>query len=190
MMNESLALLVVVVETAGILAPIAFILFHTIRQFLFIPVSLVCITGGVLFGSLFGSIFSIFGLMLNSILFYFLIKKLPKTHAKLSSLKNRWFGEYRNLSVGQVAVLKLIPFIHYHLLNFCLIERDKTFPVYMKNSWLTNLPLAIFYTVFGEFISQFTPSIVMLILFSLAILAFVLREKVSIIKWKEFFKGA
>ncbi|WP_026584346.1 TVP38/TMEM64 family protein [Bacillus sp. J33] len=189
-MNEEMSLLFVIVETAGILAPIAFIFFHIIRQFLFIPVPLVCVTGGVLFGSFFGAAFSIIGLILSSILFYFMISKMPKTHEKLSLLKKRWFGEYRNLTVGQIAVLRLIPFIHYHLLNFCLMERNRNFNDYVKNSWISNLPLAIFYTVFGEFISRFTPSMILLILFSLAILVFVLREKVTVIKWKEFFKAA
>ncbi|AND41732.1 MULTISPECIES: TVP38/TMEM64 family protein [Cytobacillus] len=189
-MNDQLTLLFAMAETAGILAPIAFIFFHIIRQFLFIPVPLVCITGGVLFGSFFGSVFSIAGLMISSILFYFLITKMPRTHEKLSLLRKRWFGEYRNLTVGQVAVLRLIPFIHYHLLNFCLMERNKGFDQYLKNSWITNLPLAVFYTVFGEFISRFTPSMVILILLSLSVLVFVLREKVTVIKWKEFFKAA
>ncbi|MFO1443980.1 TVP38/TMEM64 family protein [Bacillus sp. Bva_UNVM-123] len=187
-MKDELSLLFVMVETAGILAPIAFIFFHILRQFMFIPVSLVCFTGGILFGSFFGSLFSIIGLMLSSILFYFLIKRMPKTHIKLSNLRKRLFGEYRNFSVGQVAVLRLIPFIHYHLLNFCLMERNENFQQYVKNSWLTNLPLAIFYTVFGEYISRFTPSMIILILFSFSILAFILREKVIVIKWREFFK--
>jgi uncharacterized membrane protein YdjX (TVP38/TMEM64 family) len=119
-----------------------------------------------------------------------MISKMPRTHEKLSLLKKRWFGEYRNLTVGQVAVLRLIPFIHYHLLNFCLMERNKSFSDYVKNSWVSNLPLAVFYTVFGEFISGFTPSMILLILLSLAFLVFILREKVTVIKWKEFFKTA
>jgi len=119
-----------------------------------------------------------------------LITKMPRTHEKLSLLRKRWFGKYRNLTVGQVAVLRLIPFIHYHLLNFCLMERNKSFDQYLKNSWITNLPLAVFYTVFGEFISRFTPSMIILILLSLSVLVFVLREKVTVIKWKEFFKAA
>ncbi|WP_066292590.1 TVP38/TMEM64 family protein [Bacillus sp. FJAT-29937] len=188
-MSDQLSLLFVMIETAGILAPIAFILVHILRQFFFIPVPLVCVTGGILFGSLFGSLFSLIGLILSSILFYFLISRMPKTHAKLSNLKKRWFGEYRNLSVGQIAVLRLIPFIHYHLLNFCLIERNKSFQDYVKNSWVTNLPLAIFYTVFGEFISRFTPSMILIILLSLGVLVFILREKVTVIKWREFFKA-
>lgn len=187
-MNDQLAVLFVMIETAGFLAPIAFILFHVLRQFLFIPVALVCIAGGVVFGSFWGIVFSIVGLMLSNILFFFLINKLPKMHNKLSRLKKRWFGEYRNLTVGQITVLRLIPFVHYHLLNFCLIERSKSFTDYIKCSWLTTFPLAVFYTVFGEFISRFSTSMILLIIFSLAILVFVLREKVTVIKWREFFK--
>ena len=86
-MDEGLAILFVMVEVGGILPRLVFIFFHIFRQFLFIPVSLVCMAGGILFGSLFGTFFSFFGLLLSSILFYFVIGKLPKTHEKLSKLK-------------------------------------------------------------------------------------------------------
>ncbi|MCM3179642.1 VTT domain-containing protein [Cytobacillus horneckiae] len=189
-MNEHLAVALGIVETAGILAPIAFILFHVLRQFLFIPVPLVCIAGGVLFGSVFGSLFSLIGLMFSCLLFYALIHQLPKFHSKLSALKKKWFGEYRNLTIGQIAILRLVPFIHFHLLNFCLLERNKGFSDFVKGAWITNIPLALFYTVFGEFISRFTPTMMLIILFSITVLLFVLREKVTVIKWREFFKSA
>ena len=88
-MDEGLSILFVMVEVGGIWAPIVFIFFHIFRQFLFIPVSLVCMAGGILFGSVFGTIFSLFGLILSSILFYFVIGKLPKTHEKLSRLRKK-----------------------------------------------------------------------------------------------------
>ena len=93
-------MLFVIVEAGGVLAPIVFIFFHIFRQFLFIPVSLVCMAGGILFGSVFGTIYSLFGLCLSSLFFYFVIGKLPKTHEKLSRLKRKWFGEYRNVTVS------------------------------------------------------------------------------------------
>lgn len=178
------------VEMGGMLAPIAFILFHLLRQVLFIPVAIVCIAGGVLFGTVYGTIYSIIGLVLSSLVFYYIIHKMPVTHEKLSKLKKRWFGEYRNVTVSQVAVLRLIPFIHFQLLNFCLIERKRGFKDYVKNTFITNIPLALFYTIFGEFISRFTPTMIVIILFSLSILVYVLREKVTVIKWREFFKAA
>lgn len=188
-MNEQVAMLLVIAETSGVLAPIAFILLHFLRQFFFIPVVVICVAGGVLFGTVAGTFYSVIGLFLSSLLFYFLIKRIPKTHRKLSLIKKKWFGEYRNLTAGQIGILRLIPFIHYHLLSFCLLERYKGFKDYMKMSFLTNLPLAFFYTIFGEFISRFTPTMIIIILFALTSLVYILREKVAVIKWQEFFKA-
>ncbi|WP_400242723.1 TVP38/TMEM64 family protein [Niallia sp. JL1B1071] len=189
-MEEQLSVLFVMVEVSGILAPIIFILFHTLRQFLFIPPILVCIAGGVLFGVTLGTIYSIIGLTINCLIFYVVIHRMPKTHRKLSNLKKRWFGEYRNLTLGQITVLRLIPVFHYHLLNFCLLEKRKSLKEYGKSSFLSNIPLAFFYTIFGQFISQFSLTMVVIIMFALAILVYILREKITIIKWREFFKEA
>ncbi|WP_312096237.1 VTT domain-containing protein [Niallia sp.] len=189
-MEEQLSILFVMVEVGGILAPIIFILFHTLRQFLFIPPILVCIAGGVLFGVTLGTIYSIIGLTINCLIFYSIIHRLPKTHRKLSTLKKRWFGEYRNLTLGQITVLRLIPVFHYHLLNFCLLEKRKSIKEYGKGAFLSNIPLAFFYTIFGQFISQFSLTMVVIIMFALAILVYILREKITVIKWREFFKEA
>lgn len=189
-MDESMTILFIWVESIGILAPIAFILLHIFRQFFFIPVAVISIAGGMLFGSVAGIIFSLIGLTLSSVLLYFMLRQWQGMSRKLSTIKKRWFGEYRHLTVSQVAVLRLIPFIHYHLLSFCLYEREKTFKNYVKASFLSNIPLAFFYTIFGEFISRFTPTMILIILFSLSILIYVLREKVMIIKWHEFFKAS
>ncbi|MDZ5472461.1 VTT domain-containing protein [Bacillus sp. 31A1R] len=189
-MEDELAMIFIMVKSGGILAPIAFILIHFLRQFLFFPVVVICIAGGALFGTLAGTIYSIIGLFLSSLLFYVLIHRLPNTHKKLSTIKRKWFGEYRNLTMSQIAILRLIPFVHYHLLSFCLLERYKGFKDYMKASVITNIPLAFFYTVFGEFISRFTPTMIVIILFSLSFLVYALREKVAVIKWKEFFNQA
>ncbi|EOR25458.1 hypothetical protein A499_05470 [Niallia nealsonii AAU1] len=143
-MEEQLSVLFVMVEVGGILAPIIFILFHTLRQFLFIPPILVCIAGGVLFGVTLGTIYSVIGLTINCLLFYAVIHRLPKTHRKLSTLKKRWFGEYRNLTLGQITVLRLIPVFHYHLLNFCLLEKRKSLKEFGKSSFISNIPLAFF----------------------------------------------
>lgn len=187
-MNEDLSLLLIMVEAGGIFAPLAFVVFHLLRSFLFIPVSVVVIAGGVLFGTLWGTIYSVIGLMGVSIFFYAFIDRMPKTQERMIKIKNRWFGEYRNLTVGQIAILRLIPFVHYHLLSFCLKQRKPNFKEYMKASFLTNIPIALFFTIFGEYISNFTPSLIAIILLGLTALVYLLREKQNVIKWKEFFK--
>jgi uncharacterized membrane protein YdjX (TVP38/TMEM64 family) len=187
-MNEDLSLLLIMVEAGGIFAPLAFVLFHLLRSFLFIPVSVVIIAGGVLFGTLWGTIYSAIGLMGVSIIFYAFIDRMPKTQERLIKIKNRWFGEYRNLTVGQIAILRLIPFVHYHLLSFCLKQRKPKFKEYLKASFITNIPIAFFCTIFGEYISTFTPSFILLTLLGLTFLVYLLRERQNVIKWNVFFK--
>lgn len=187
-MDEELALLLVMFQAGGVFTPIIFVFFHSLRQFLFIPVVIICIAGGILFGTVAGTVYSLIGLMISSLLFFALVSKFPRTQEKLSSIRKKWFGEYRNLTVSQISILRLVPFVHYQLLNFCLMERHRGFKEYSKAAFITNLPLAFFYTVFGQFISQFTPTMIVIILFSLSILVYVLREKMTIIKWRDFFK--
>lgn len=175
-------------EIGGIFAPLSFILFHTIRQFLFIPIVVVCLAGGLLFGSVFGSIYSLFGLTLSSLLIYFLLKLFPGIHDHLHKIKLKWFGPYMNLTEGQIALLKLIPFMHYQLLSYCILERKRNFREYVMSSLYTNIPVAIFYTVFGQFLSHFTPTMAIICLLALAVLIVILREKFVVIKWKDFFK--
>ncbi|CAM3922377.1 TVP38/TMEM64 family protein [Lederbergia lenta] len=186
-MSEQLLIMLAFMESSGTLAPFMFVLFHVIRQFMFIPVALVCIAGGILFGSFLGTLYSMGGLLLLSAVFYFCIGKMPGTHAKLMKIKYKWFGRYTKMTVGQIAVLRLIPFFHYQLLNICLLERRPDFKGFMKGAFATNLPLAFFYTVFGEFITHFTPGMATIIILSLCLLFYLLREKIVIVTWEEFF---
>lgn len=186
-MDEQLFIMLSLVKDSGILAPVIFIFFHVVRQFMFIPVAFVCMAGGMMFGSLLGTAYSLAGLLVLSAVFYFGIGKLHRTRSKLMSIKTKWFGPYTKMTVGQIAVLRLIPFFHYHLLNLCLLERRPDFRGFMRGAVATNVPLAFFYTVFGEFITSFSPFMAMMIVISLFILVYILRERVSVIKWSDFF---
>lgn len=188
-MDERLVAAFAFMEASGYLAPVLFILFHILRQFLFIPVALVCMAGGVLFGSIFGTLYSLIGLTLLSVTFYFVIKSFTPFYEKLLRLKERWFGRNATLTTGQIAVLRLIPFVHYQLLNLCLLERKKELKPFIRASVLSNVPLAFFYTVFGQYIKQFSPPILAMIFLALFVLFYLLREKVRVIKWREFFPG-
>ncbi len=182
-----MSLLFVFVESTGMLAPMAFILLHLIRPFLLLPVQVICIVGGILFGSLFGTLYSLIGLSLLSIVFYILYKKMPQIFNKISRLKEKWLGNKANFTIGQIAILRLVPFINFHLLSLCLIEVTRGFRQYSKSSIITNIPVALFFTVFGQFIREFSSTMIVLILLSMTLLFYLLREKQVIIKWHEFF---
>lgn len=186
-MSDQLLLMLSFMQGTGFFAPLLFILFHVLRQFMFIPVVLVCMAGGLMFGSLLGTIYSMAGLMLLSLLFYICIRKMPRTFEKLMKVKSKWFGARSAMTVGQIAVLRLIPFFHYHLLNLCLLERKPDFRGFMQGAFITNLPLAFLYTFFGDYITHFSPVIAVIIIIALFILFYLLREKSATVKWQDFF---
>ncbi|MFT4415113.1 TVP38/TMEM64 family protein [Fredinandcohnia humi] len=186
-MDETMTLLFVFIESTGLLAPIIFIAIHLIRPFFFIPVPVICIIGGILFGSVLGSIYSIIGLTMLSIIFYLLCKQVPSVSKKVILLKQKWLGNKVNFTIGQIAILRLIPFINFHLLSLCIMDITRNFRQYTKGSFYTNIPVALLYTVFGQFIRDFSTTIILAILLSLTLLFYLLREKQVIIKWHEFF---
>src|SRR5690625_7084587 len=61
------------VHTAGWLSPLLFISFHLVRPLLFLPVICLCISGGILFGAIAGTVYAIIGITLSSIVFYLVL---------------------------------------------------------------------------------------------------------------------
>lgn len=179
--------LMAVVETGGIFAPLLFIFFHLLRPVFFLPVVFICISGGILFGAVAGTAYSIIGITLSSMGFYVIIRFMPKTFDRLVHLKGKLIGKHSELTTPQIAILRLIPFIHFHLLSLCLIEVTQGFREYTKSSLLTNIPLAIVYTSIGKWISNLSPFYIIVFLLALLPLIYVLRRKEVVIKWNKFF---
>ncbi|GAA0601109.1 hypothetical protein GCM10009001_17100 [Virgibacillus siamensis] len=180
--------LLALVETGGFFAPFLFISCHLLRPLFFLPVVLICISGGIIFGTVAGTVYSVVGITLSSIIFYGIIRWMPGTLNRLLNLKQKIIGNNSKLTTSQVALMRLIPFIHFHLLSLCLIEISADFKGYMKSSLLSNIPLALLYTSIGKWISSLSPLYVLVLLAVLLPLIYVLRRKEIIIKWNDFFQ--
>lgn len=176
------------IEMGGILSPLLFICFHLLRPLFFLPVVFVCVSGGILYGPIAGSVYSIIGITLSSIVFYGMANRMPKKIEQLCRLKQKILGNYGELNTSQIAILRLVPFIHFHLLSLCIMEISSGMRSYLKSSLLTNIPLAIIYTCIGGWISNLSPVHIMIFLLSLLPLLYLVRSKEIIIKWQDFFK--
>ncbi|MFD1414077.1 TVP38/TMEM64 family protein [Oceanobacillus jeddahense] len=182
--------LLVIIEMGGVLSPLLFIILHLIRPMLFLPVVFICISGGILFGPIAGSIYSIIGITMASLLFYVMAGWMPKSIDKLIVLKQRLLGKNTEMTTAQITLLRLVPFIHFHLLSLCLIEANQTFRGYAKSSLISNIPLAIIYTSIGGWISQLSPMYIAVFIIALLPSLYFLRRKEIIIKWQEFFASS
>lgn len=165
----------VFIENAGWMAPLFFLLLHLIRPFIFLPVIAVCVAGGVAFGFFQGAILSYIGLLLMSAIIYYLLKRMPRFHRKMTRLKDRIFPD-RTLSVGQVMILRIMPFVHFQLLCFYLMDMTKNFKEYMYYSAIGLTLPAIVYTAFGQSITEFPWYLTLAFLFVLIILFFAIDK--------------
>lgn len=175
------------IETTGFFAPLVFILFHIIRQFLLIPVAIVCLAGGILFGTLPGSLYSVIGLTCASITFYFFSKLFPIFINRFVKMKEKWLGAYTNLSIMQIIILRVIPFVNFSLISLCILDKTKTFRRYTKVSFLTHIPSTLCFTCLGASIQTLSPLLIAGIVMMLLALIYFFREKQAFIKWSDFF---
>lgn len=189
-MQQLGATIMMVLETSGIFAPLLFIGFHLLRPLLFLPVAFICVSGGILFGAVTGSVYSIIGVTLSSLIFYKLSQWMPQTLKKLIKLKQRLFGKHSGFSTGQIALLRLVPFIHFHLLSLMIIEMTTGFRDYMRTSFYSNIPLAVIYTSVGQWLSTLSPVLMGPLILALLPVIYLLRRKEIVIKWDDFFQPA
>ncbi|AIC95244.1 MULTISPECIES: TVP38/TMEM64 family protein [Shouchella] len=165
------------IEAAGWLAPVLFIVLHILRPVLFLPVLLVTLAGGYVFGLFYGMIFSYVGLMGVSLTFYWLIERFPKVYNKLKMVKEKLLGSKASLTIWQLLLLRIMPFVHFHALSFYVMEESKHYRDYVKQSAVMNISPAIVYTAFGGLIHELPlPGLIVFSLF-LALFMFIIRPK-------------
>lgn len=186
-MNEQTELLVQLMETSGFFAPIAFIAIHLIRQFLFIPVLIVCLAGGYLFGTFYGAVFSMLGLTISSLLNYHVFDLFPGIRYRLYEIKRKRFSPYVRLTDGQIAVLKMMPLMNFQMLNLLMMEKKHSFGQYAASSIITNLPVVVLYSFLGRSLQFLTLINAIIFVIILLLLMIILRQRIVIIKWKDFF---
>jgi len=179
--------LFMIVETGGYFAPLLFIIFHLLRPLFFLPVVFICISGGILFGTVAGTIYSIIGITLSSALFYGVIQKMPQTMNRFTKLKGKLLGQHTSFTTSQITILRLVPFIHFHLLSLCLFESSDGFKEYTKVSFMSSVPLAMVYTTVGKWLSNLSPFHLFIALCVILPLIYLIRTKEITIKWNDFF---
>lgn len=138
-----------VIHSYGWYGPIIFIALHVLRSFLFIPVTALCIAGGILFHGLFGTLYSMIGLTIGSVALYVMFMFFPLERYLLKK-KKRVFTE--PLSLKKVILIRLLPFAHYNLVSLWIKRETKRFPPYFKFMFLSNIPIVIIYSLLGEVI--------------------------------------
>jgi uncharacterized membrane protein YdjX (TVP38/TMEM64 family) len=139
-------------DALGIWAPIAFIGLYALGALLFAPGSVMTLSGGALFGPLWGSLFSLTGATLGAALGF-----LAGRYLAADWVAGRTRGRLKTLLEGVeaegwrfVAFVRLVPLFPYNLLNYALgLTRIRLLP-YLVTSFVCMAPGAVAYTWLGH----------------------------------------
>ncbi len=138
-------------EQAGWWAPVVFILIYAVATVLFLPGSVLTLSGGVIFGPILGTICNITGATIGAGLSFLVARYLASDW-----VSQRSGGRLKQLINGVeaegwrfVAFVRLVPLFPFNLLNYALGLTKIRFIEYLLATGIFMLPGAIAYTYIG-----------------------------------------
>ncbi len=139
------------VESTGAIGPLAFIAIYALGTVLFLPGSLLTLSGGALFGPLWGTLYNLLGATLGATLAFVIARHLAsdwvseKAGGRLKQLINGVEKEGWRF----VAFTRLVPLFPFNLLNFALGLTRIRLRHYVIASFIFMIPGALAYTWLG-----------------------------------------
>ncbi|MBD2427489.1 VTT domain-containing protein [Phormidium sp. FACHB-1136] len=139
------------VAQAGIFGPLVFMVVYAIATVLLLPGSVLTLTGGALFGPVWGTLYNLTGAVLGATLAFLMARYLA-----LDWVEHRVGGQLKQLKQGVeaegwrfVALVRLVPLLPFNLLNYGLGLTRIPLTHFVLASYLFMLPGAIAYTYLG-----------------------------------------
>lgn len=139
------------VESAGSAAPLVFIALYAAATVLFLPGSVITLAGGILFGPVWGTLWSLTGATLGAALAFLIARYLGgdwiarRAGPRLSRLNDGVAAEGWRF----IAFVRLVPLFPFNLLNYALGLTRIAFLPYVLASALFMLPGALAFTWLG-----------------------------------------
>ncbi len=173
----------------GSLAPLAYIAVWVVLPIFFFPVPVLALAGGLSFGLLEGSLYTIIGAMINSSVMYYIAKTLSKDTVRnylKQKMPKSWWDKFmtsdsRN-SFLIVFICRLIPAMPYNVINYASGLAEIGFIQYTTATFIGILPGTVIFLNVGDKIldvksPEFVISIVLVILLTVG--SIVLGKKIS-----------
>ncbi|RTZ58317.1 MAG: sulfurtransferase, partial [Gammaproteobacteria bacterium] len=139
------------VESTGAIGPLAFIAIYALGTVLFLPGSLLTLSGGALFGPLWGTLYNLLGATLGATLAFVIARHLAsdwvseKAGGRLKQLINGVEKEGWRF----VAFTRLVPLFPFNLLNYALGLTRIRLGHYVMATFVFMIPGALAYTWLG-----------------------------------------
>ncbi|MBN8207816.1 TVP38/TMEM64 family protein [Bacillus sp. NTK071] len=177
----------------GILAPIVYMVIYTIRPLIFFPASVLSIAGGLAFGSLFGTIYTVIGATGGAVLSFIVARKLGKTIAKKD-----WQGKGRKLQEQlekngffYVLFFRFVPLFNFDLISYSAGLSKIKFTSFFLGTLIGIIPGTFAYNFLGSSLVTGDPKVIAIavgVFILLSVIPILIRNRVmksnSVIKEK------
>jgi uncharacterized membrane protein YdjX (TVP38/TMEM64 family) len=174
----------------GWMAPPLYIFLYTFRPLILFPASLLSLTGGLAFGALWGSVYTIIGATLGALLSFLVSRYFGKR-----LVNKQWTGKWSKLEMKleehgflYTLLIRLIPVVSFDLVSYAAgVSKIRLLP-YLLGTFIGIIPATFAYNFLG---SSFTKgsiyAIVIAALMFAVVLAipFIFRKKVDLLGSRE-----
>lgn len=173
----------------GVMAPMAYIFVWAILPIFFFPVPVLALAGGLSFGLVDGTIYTLIGAMVNSSLMFLLANILAKDMVSKyleDKLPDKWWDRFQSADGKEgfliVLICRLIPIMPYNVINYVSGLTKIRFSNYFLATLIGIFPgTVIFLNVGDKILDVKSPEFIMSIVFVviLTVVSVVLGKYVS-----------
>jgi uncharacterized membrane protein YdjX (TVP38/TMEM64 family) len=134
----------------GMVAPIIYVLINVVRPFTLFPVSVLSLAGGLAFGAVWGTVYTVFSATLGAILSFYVAKHLDSRSLKNASRIEKWQKQLKEKGFFYIFLLRIIPILNFDLVSYVAgISRLKLHS-YIFATMLGVLPGTLAYNLLGD----------------------------------------
>ena len=141
----------------GPLAVAGYIVLFTVLPAFFFPVAVLALAGGLLFGLLWGSVYTFLGAMLNCTVMFLIARGIGRDRIRnlvAKKLSPVWQQRLSHMGGSRGAlllvVLRLIPAVPYNLINYAFGLTDMKLPTYLLSSAIGIIPGTLAFINIGD----------------------------------------
>lgn len=160
------------IQTFGRYGEIVYVLIISMRPFLFLPSPAVFILGGVIFGTIKGSIFNLIGILANATICYYLAGRFKGLFHRLIGVKylSSFENIGRNEEIKTLFTMRVTPAFPFDPVSYASGLVGIPYKKFIIGTALGSTPKVILYTFLGDGIENlFSPRTILVFVFLIAL---------------------
>lgn len=174
-----------IVESFGALGVLVYILINCIRPLLFIPTTVMYVSGGVIYGKLRGSIYTLIGLIGGSSIPFFLARRFKNLFKKI--LGNKYLSKIDEVDdsnvIRKLFTIRVTPALPFDIVSYVSGATGVPYKEFLIGTLLGALPKILLYSILGDQLDNIfslQTIIIFTILLILAVSPHIFRNKFHI----------